>query len=150
MLEPEVMQKFWPPLVRDVVLCTTYPGYRYEFFQRFADLDAYFSDLCGADWAQQPWAEYWIGQHNASRAAFRRELAARRGEQNGFHAYGKIDDATFLALVARARQDNVRLSQRQLSRYLRECGYGISPRTVLRLLHRHSITDRTKGARCSC
>lgn len=145
MLEPDAMSKFWPPLVREVIDCVEHPGYRYEFFKTFAELDDYFTGLCGEDWIKQPWAEFWLGQHNLTRAAFRRELAARRGEKNGYGAYSKLDNKTFLMLAEKARAAGVRFSKRSLCRYIRECGYEASFTTVWRLMVKNNLVTDAKG-----
>lgn len=62
-LEPGFNVLHWPPLVRNVVQTTQFPGYRYEFFRSFKELDAYFTEQIGKDWRNESWAEFWINQH---------------------------------------------------------------------------------------
>lgn len=73
-LEEGFHRLHWPPLVRNCVITKEYPGYRYEFFQSFAELDEYFTRIVGPHWRREPWAEFWIGQHHESQHSDRKEL----------------------------------------------------------------------------
>jgi hypothetical protein len=74
-LETEFSRLHWPPLVREVVQTIEYPGYRYEFFRSFRELDAYFTEELGKDWRSEPWALFWINQHKETQNDDRREFS---------------------------------------------------------------------------
>jgi hypothetical protein len=73
-LETEFQRLHWPPLVRNVVQTKDYPGFRYEFFRSFRELDAYFTEELGKDWRSEPWAKFWINQHKETQNDDRREM----------------------------------------------------------------------------
>jgi hypothetical protein len=67
-----------PQLVKRVDLTREYPGYRYVYFETYAELDAYFTAECGPDWRQQEWAKEWFreewSEEKAEKEARRRKV----------------------------------------------------------------------------
>lgn len=72
-LESQFKRLYWPPLVKETVTSKEYPGYRYEFFSGFTELNKYFTNLCGPDWHNQEWAIYWRTQHQETKDDDRRD-----------------------------------------------------------------------------
>lgn len=82
-LEPEFSRLHWPPLVREIVQTVEYPGYRYEFFRSFTELDAYFTAEIGSHWRTELWARYWINQHKESQREDRKDADPRLRKPTG-------------------------------------------------------------------
>lgn len=56
-------ERFFPRLVRSVDLVTTYPGYSYNYFNNFQEIDDYFKKTVGDDWLDTEWARFWLRNH---------------------------------------------------------------------------------------
>lgn len=80
-LEPEFRRLHWPPLVREAVENKDYPGYRYEFFSSFNELNKYFIELCGPDWMSEEWAIYWRNHHRETQRDDARDLKYEMGQR---------------------------------------------------------------------
>lgn len=81
MLEQGLSKLYWPPLVKQAVMTIAHPGYRYELFTNFKELDEYFTKECGSDWRKSEWARFWFNQHQASKLADRKELNPEKSFQ---------------------------------------------------------------------
>ena len=58
---------FWLGLVKSADNIRESPGYRYNFFSSFEEVDRYFTQECGSDWQTQPWAVEWIRANESER-----------------------------------------------------------------------------------
>ncbi len=144
MLEDDAMQSSFPPLVRDIEICTEYPGYKHHFFKTFAEVYAYFVSEYGEDWLQEEWAKFWIGQHNLSRRALRREIAILSGKINPQKTQNRYNRDSLLAVAREEREKNVKLTVRRLRKSLCQHGFYVSVGTtfsVLRQLKHEETLD---------
>lgn len=133
MIEPEVMNKFWPPLVKEAELCATYPGYKYKYFNSFEELDAHFREICGEDWIEQEWAKFWIGQHNMSRRAFKKELELRKN--GNIEIRPRINKAVIRQIIKEAKEHaHCKVTLKYVKDELEARGYNVSTNTVWRLM----------------
>lgn len=78
-LEPNLRNTHWLPVVKQAVLTKEYPGYRYEMFSSWAALDEYLKSQCGKDWQIQPWADFWLNQHKQTQNDDYREYLIMSG-----------------------------------------------------------------------
>jgi len=53
-------KKFFPYIVKSTKFTKDYPGYSYEYFQSFEELDNYLRLNCGENWIDQNWAKFWL------------------------------------------------------------------------------------------
>jgi len=134
-LEEGFERLHWPPLVREVIVTVEYPGYRYEFFRSFGELDSYFSRQYGAEWRKEPWAEYWMNQHKETQREDRKDADPRQRKSTG-----PRKDAVQLYEIACAyiKTQTAPVSSRQLSRYFKiEHGITITPMTTWRMIKKY-------------
>lgn len=54
-------------LVKSARLTKEYPGYEYEYFRSFEELDAYLRSICGEDWESQEWVNVWLNKSSAKK-----------------------------------------------------------------------------------
>lgn len=45
--------------------CPQHPGYKFNYFDSFQELDNYFKREFGENWREQEWAKFWLRDHNA-------------------------------------------------------------------------------------
>lgn len=50
----------WASVVKKVRITSSYPGYEYVYFKGDHDADAYFTQECGEDWKDLPWARFFL------------------------------------------------------------------------------------------
>ncbi len=130
-LEENAIRGFWPPLVKSVEVCSEYPGYKYTYFETFAELDEYFTKECGENWSKQEWAKYWFNQHKASKRAASREVAILTGRADANKAFGTIDKNEIKSLMRSfIAQSKKNPSIRQIQKFLRTKQYYMSTRTI--------------------
>jgi len=136
-LEPEFSKLHWPPLVREVVQTVQYPGYRYEFFKSFRELDSYFAEHVSPDWKHEAWAEYWINQHLETKNNDRRELesklqpALNKAYRTGARDMQQISKLTFAYL-----NENPKTSSYKISMWLKSHGIEVSQKSAWRMLRK--------------
>lgn len=127
------MKRFFPPLVSGVVFLNHPPWIRYLYVQSYADLDALLTKEAGADWKQQPWAQfwmrsYWIEQKRESRHRKKHHVKQRKKEP---HYRLSLSRDLLQSLIA----THPAVSKRTLLRLLRkEYGIALSYYTLCRLL----------------
>jgi hypothetical protein len=106
--------EFWRSIVKEVEQLRTYPGYRYVYFQSYAEFDAYMAQLGQPDWKTSPWGkvllqteeepvpEYQL-YHPDSVVASTAEYTANRGNYEGiarvFILQGVTDPYALKALI---------------------------------------------------
>lgn len=55
-------------LVRSARITNEHPGYVYEYFQSFEEVNAYFTSICGEDWISQEWVAAWLNKEKKDNA----------------------------------------------------------------------------------
>lgn len=134
MLEEAAMRSSFPPLVKRIEICTEYPGYKQHFFKTFAEVHEYFAREYGEHWIQEEWAKFWIGQHNLSRRALRREIAILAGKIDPQKTQDRYNRATLLGIARDELQNEGRLTVRKLRKLLRHRGYYVSVGTAFSII----------------
>ena len=147
-LEPEFRRLHWPPLVREAVETKDYPGYRYEFFSGFNELNRYFTELCGEDWYKQEWAEFWRNQHLETKNDDRKDIDFIHDRRikplgnDGPKRNGKV----IRQLIAEYYKEQPAVSSYKLARYLRdEHGITITQKAVWSILKKLRSQNEPKG-----
>lgn len=117
------MKRFFPPLVSGVILLNHPPWMKYLYVQSYAELDALLTQEAGADWKQQPWAQYWMrsywtDQKRESRG--QKITTVDKTDKRAKHRLSLPRDM-LLSLI----ESHATLSKRSLLRLLRK-EYGIS------------------------
>lgn len=131
MIEPEAIQKFWPPLVKETLLVSEHPGYRHIFFETYEELNEYFTELCGPDWKEQEWCKFWLQQHKNTKKAYQKELEVRRGNVSVETIRPRLDEKEVLDILRTLTQsDGVKLSIRGIRKELHSRGYDVSVGSV--------------------
>jgi hypothetical protein len=133
-LEEGFERLHWPPLVREIVITDQYPGYRYEFFKSFRELNEYFCKECGDDWRTQPWAIYWISQHEETKHDDRQEEQAKLRSQPMKRTGNRRDIKMIYQIGIQLLTENPRLSSYKLVAKLKEYDITISQKTAWRLI----------------
>lgn len=133
-LEYEYRKSFCPPLVKNVVVEATHPGYRYEMFTSFDDLHNHFSKEYGPYWLNTDWAKFWIGQHNDSKRKDRLEEQIVKGFKMDRRNPQATRNSIRALLLEMIHQDLELPSVRKLQRMLVQKGSEASHMTVYRIL----------------
>lgn len=130
-LEDGFSRLHWPPLVRTVTQTTEYPGYRYEFFRSFGELDSYFSELLGTSWRSEEWARYWMNQHAESKREDRKLANPRQRKSTG----PRRDAPLLYALSVEHLNNYANISSRKLVKHLKDShDIQITPMTAWRII----------------
>lgn len=143
-LEREFKLLHWVPLVREITQITTFPGYRYEFFRSFKELDAYFTKELGSGWRKEAWAEFWINQHLETKNDDRREWQNKDiPVDKKIRRTGARDmvDITKLAMVYLT--DNPKTSSYKLVAWLKTQGIHISQFPAWRIIKKWKANPDT-------
>lgn len=136
-----------PSLVKNVDILSTHPGYRYNYFQSFEELDDYFKKECGEDWRSQEWAKFWISDYRS----FERSLTIKENRQKLAQPEtvntARSDRANFILLAIKQFRDVENKSLRDIAKFLLdEYDIKIHHVNLWRLLERNGITlSRRKG-----
>lgn len=131
-LEYEYRDTLFVPVVRDVDTMTIHPGYRYNFFKTFRELDNYFSRTIGSHWQNEEWARYWLNQHKQTQNEDRLEEKLGRGEHvNGFD----FESVREIIIYDYILNDRVFRSKRKLAADLRSKGHNIAHHSVWKIIN---------------
>lgn len=132
-LEPGFSRLHWPPLVKSITNLPTFPGYRYEFFKTFKELDEYMTQECGPDWREQAWCKFWRGQHEQTKHDDRVENKAT--DHTPIKNTGPRRDSTLIyKLALEAYATDPKISSRQLVKWISTKGIVIGHDTAWRLI----------------
>lgn len=147
-LEKQFRRLYWPPLVKRAVDSTEFPGYKYEFFTGFRELNEYFTELCGADWMDQEWAVYWRNQHLETKNDDRRDTKYDKDKRvTPIGTSGPRRDIkriTQLCADYLIDHQNEKVSSHKLARHLHsEHGIEVHYATVWRILKRIKKVDES-------
>lgn len=130
MLEEGFDRLYWPRTMKGARIISAHPGYIYEFFETYAELNEYFTEICGADWRTQEWAKFWYDQHTESVNSDTRER-----NFNILKTYRKKTDADAVYECAKNILINApRLSTRKLTYTLNRQGINISVRSAWKII----------------
>lgn len=130
-LEPQFRKLHWPPLVREVTQTKQYPGYRYEYFRTFRELNEYFIKLCGTAWREEPWAKYWFNQHMETKNDDRRDPNPIKPKG----PTGNRRDTPLLIEIARQwYKETKKLSSGELTRHFATLDLKVSRDTSWRII----------------
>ncbi len=136
-LESEFRLLHWVPLVREVVQTTYYPGYRYEFFKSFKELDAYFTEVVGINWRRHAWAEFWVNQHLETKNDDRREWKHITAPSvTKVYRQGARDIQSISKVAIPYLKENPKTSSYKLVRWLAQFGITISQKSAWRIIKR--------------
>lgn len=139
-LEDGLSDKFWPPLVKEISITKDYPGYKYEFFDNYEDLDKYFTDLCGDDWVHQPWAQYWIGQHKLTQRRNKLEIKIMMGEIDPSKTRTFVNYDQIAASIQQIKDKLGRkVSVLKIIKELNDSGLNVSKNTVYRVIKKYNL-----------
>jgi hypothetical protein len=126
------MPRFFPKLVKEVVLLDHPPWMQYVYVRSFAELDTLLRQECGDDWKDQPWAKEWLRSYWREQKEIPR-LAQKQTRSKQRYWYPK---EIIQALVQ--QYDAQGLSVRAIISVLRDKHrIRISPRTVLRYMRKN-------------
>lgn len=128
--------KLVPSLVKSVDIVTDHPGYRYNYFNSFAELDAYFTNECGSDWKHAEWAQFWLRDYWRSlkkeNRVYRVKKFAKRkpGKFKGIHPeliamlvkhYAQEEGQSLRAIARILQEDfNISVSYTTLAKLVKE------------------------------
>lgn len=135
MLEEGFERLYWPPLVKRAVWTLEHPGYRYEKFETFAELNNYFDEECGVGWRKQEWAKFWIDQHHESARKDKRERTFMRGESITYKTKSSMEPVYEAAKLL--LDQNPYLSCRKLTYILNRRGVSVKKTTAANLINRY-------------
>lgn len=142
-LESEFRLLHWPPLVREITQTIAFPGYRYEFFRSFKELDAYFSNELGIDWRKESWAEYWIGQHAETKDDDRREYKDKDITYAKIYRIGARDMNRIAQFAVAHYISNPTVSSYKLVGWLKTHDIHISQKSAWRMIKKWRIAKDT-------
>lgn len=131
MLEEGLSRLYWPPLVKEAVMTVQHPGYRYDMFTNFKELDAYFTAECGPDWRKQEWARYWFSQHIDSKRKDQRESNPMRSMKGPRKDIIAVEKACYEVL-----EQSPYISSRKLVYILRSRNVIVSHMTASKIIKR--------------
>lgn len=131
-LEEGFERLHWPPLVRNVVITKESPGYRYEFFRSFTELDAYFTNELGTEWKKQEWAQYWFNQHKQTQRDDRKDINPRLRKPTG----PRRDSKLLYTLACAYMTENPRTSSYKLVDYFKTIDITIAQKTAWSFIRR--------------
>lgn len=134
---------YWPPLIREAVSITTHPGYRYERFKTYTELDSYFTEEFGSEWRNSEWARYWFNQHAETVRKDKKESSL-----NANTSYRTRNDTEPIYEVARAiLEKSPFLSSRKLTYILNRKGMTIGYVTVSKFIKRFKVESSSKDSK---
>lgn len=140
MLEDGLSSKFWPPLVKEVTITRDYPGYKYEFFTNFDDLNNYFTELCGEDWRHQEWAKYWIGQHRSTKYQNSLEIRILTGDVDPAKLKPFVDYPVVAENIIKIQQRlGKKVSALKILKELNDIGFDLKKDTVYRIMKKYNL-----------
>jgi len=141
-LESNVSDKFWPPLVKNVEITSDYPGYKMRYFTSFDELNDYFSKECGEEWMQQEWAKYWIGQHQQTRYEDRVEKQILTGQIDASKFKTRYNYEELRDLISSFLEKKPRASLRAIANYLKARGQTAKFQTVQRVIKYYNLRGK--------
>jgi hypothetical protein len=146
-LEPEFYRLHWPPLVRSVRITKQYPGYSYEFFETFQELDKYFTEHCGPEWQSQAWAKFWINQHLQTKNDDRKEQIELTSTKPRKNTGPRRDTQEIFELCKQYLESvDYKVSSRKLAAHLRNHDINITHMTAWRIIKELRLREqRAKG-----
>lgn len=142
MLEEGFERLYWPRLVKEAVWTSAHPGYRYDMFNNFKELDAFFTEECGPDWRKQEWARFWFNQHIESQKKDKREYEMNKTFQGPRRDMPEVEKACYDIL-----QQSPYISSRKLVFALNRQGVVVSHTTASKIIKR--FKEEQENARIS-
>lgn len=118
MVSSREMRSYLPPLVKSVNFTREYPGFSYQYFKNFEEINSYFSELCGDDWMNQEWAKVWIGEHSKEKMRQKRNLSPRKITTKKFSRRNKFNKPIYLVRAVIRELNNEGLDQDSIQELL--------------------------------
>ena len=138
-------EKFLRYIVKSSRITTQHPGYMYEYFTSFDEVDAYCREQCGDDWQTQDWVKVFLNYPivppddamtwKAAHVAVKAELDGKASDQRDYSVTTYVHQDNIRALLQRyynttgsvrravsllAELDNLHLSRQRADQFLKD------------------------------